>query len=307
MEFGKMIFPNRNVYDPAGVQMVKMFSHHIDAMIPLSEYEVLLQKYNDDQAKGEQWEANHPKEDYWKSPYRNSSFNPSDWKPFDQTNLYYDECMEKIASEIKEYNRIALIVQGLFDRSLVFHPHTPVKTWTRDGFDCAIKLVYDGDMTIHYRDAPDFEAYRTQCNASLSEDSIVTGQQQYWKKKEAEKENNRLDHDWRNKSTYRHKTFEPYGNPGPGRVAKICTWKKRSREAIFRWEREKRTMDWRSNSDTTWSTLTVPDSQLLNISSYKPGDYLQFFNDPRTREQYLKWAPLLLTAEDYCSNKNRGL
>ena len=286
--------------------MVKMFANHIDRMIPLSEYETLLQEHNDNKEKGAQWEIDHPKKEDWrKNPYRHSSFNPSDWKPFDQTNLHYDECMEKIASEIREYNRIALIVQGLFDRSLILHPHLPAKTWTPDGFDRVIKLVYDGDMTIHYGDAPDFEAFRTKCNASLAEDSIVTGQQQYWMEKEAEKENNRLDGDWRNKSTYRHKTFEPYGNPGPGRVAKICTWRKRSREATFRWEREKRTMDWRRSSDTTWSTLTVPESRLLNISAYQSGDYLQFFNDPRTREQYLKWAPLLLTAEDYLANKKQ--
>lgn len=29
------------------------------------------------------------------------------------------------------------------------------------------------------------------------------------------------------------------------------------------------------------------------------GDYLQFFQDPRTREQYLARAPLLMAAEDF--------
>ncbi len=47
-----------------------------------------------------------------------------------------------------------------------------------------------------------------------------------------------------------------------------------------------------------WS-LTVRMSSLLNVSAYQKGDYKQFFQDPRTRAHYLKWAPLLLAAEDF--------
>jgi hypothetical protein len=38
---------------------------------------------------------------------------------------------------------------------------------------------------------------------------------------------------------------------------------------------------------------------MFNISGYKLGDFKHFFNDPRTRRDYLKWAHLLLTAEEY--------
>ena len=31
----------------------------------------------------------------------------------------------------------------------------------------------------------------------------------------------------------------------------------------------------------------------------KPGDYKIFFSDPRTRENYIQWAPLLMAAEEY--------
>jgi len=40
-------------------------------------------------------------------------------------------------------------------------------------------------------------------------------------------------------------------------------------------------------------------SSLLNVDAYVPGDYRQFYLDPRTRQQYLQWAPLLLAAEDF--------
>jgi len=35
------------------------------------------------------------------------------------------------------------------------------------------------------------------------------------------------------------------------------------------------------------------------VSAYKPGDFRTFFADPRTRAEYLRWAPLLLEAEEY--------
>jgi hypothetical protein len=307
MEFDRMIFPDKNLYDPSTPKMVKMFGNHIDEMIPVSEYEELLRIHNEAKIKDEQWKKDNPGKSWIKNPNSSSLYNfyEYDWKPFDQTNVYFDECMESVSKDIREYNRIALIIQGLFDRSMVLHPHLPVKSWMPDGFDKAIKLVYDGDMTINYGEPPDFEAYREKCNASLCADSITVGQELYWMKKEAEKENNRLDHDWRNKSNYRHRTFSPYGNPGPGNVSKISLWKKKSRVAVFHWERERLsypTDSWgRRLSSTIPCSITVPASQLFNISAYNPGDYRQFFNDPRTREQYLKWAPLLLAAEDYYS------
>lgn len=50
-------------------------------------------------------------------------------------------------------------------------------------------------------------------------------------------------------------------------------------------------------------TFTVTDDKLFCIDAYKLGDYKKFFNDPRTREDYFEWAPMLLTAEEYIHGK----
>ncbi len=39
------------------------------------------------------------------------------YEPFDPSSVYYDDIAEVISDKIAHYNRIALIVQGLFDRS----------------------------------------------------------------------------------------------------------------------------------------------------------------------------------------------
>ena len=129
--------------------------------------------------------------------------------------------------------------------------------------------------------------------------------------KEAEKENDRIQRDWRirqsDKDSMMRKTYRPHMNDGPGLVAKMASWKPRVKQAVFAWNR-KRIGDgeWYSSArrgDPIRCTLTVPADRLFNISAYKPGDYLQFFQDSRTRAQYLKWAPMLLTAEDYYAGK----
>lgn len=52
--------------------------------------------------------------------------------------------------------------------------------------------------------------------------------------------------------------------------------------------------------------FTCTDKYLFNVDAYTPGDFRQFFEDPRTRAQYLKWAPYLLAAEEYHAG-NRGI
>lgn len=64
---------------------------------------------------------------------------------------------------------------------------------------------------------------------------------------------------------------------------------------------------WEYSSPTIPSRFKCSTSKLLNVSAYTPGDYKQFYADPRTRADYLKWAPLLLAAEDfYARKKNEG-
>jgi hypothetical protein len=50
----------------------------------------------------------------------------------------------------------------------------------------------------------------------------------------------------------------------------------------------------------------VPVSELFNVDAYQPGDFKQFFADPRTRGQYLVWAPMLIAAEEYQAARGAG-
>lgn len=222
------------------------------------------------------------------------------WKPFDRTNVHYDEVMEVLNAKVKEYNRVAVIIQGLFDRSEILHPHPPVQTWRPESFSRSVRLVFDSSRVLHDGEKPDFEAFRAKLNASMGPGSVVVGQERYWMAREADRENARRDRTYRaGASSHRYEFYKPDGNPGPGRIAMIEEWKPRARVAVFSWEREAR----RWGRPPILQTLTVPAAEMFNISAYKAGDFKQFFADPRTREEYLKWAPLLLTAEDFLAGK----
>lgn len=323
LDFGESIFPDRGEFDPSRPSMVKMFASSIDEIISRDDYEERLKAHKlreklaaqwvKDNPKAE-WEAANPNKYYeWSNPHRESGreFRESDWGPFDPSNVYFDDISEKFAAQMKQHNRIALIIQGLFDRSEVLHPHPPVKVWSPSSFAASIELIYDGSWVLHDGEAPDFEAYRLRCNAQMTADSIVIGQDLYWQEKEAEKECTRLDNDWREKREWRPKLFKPHGNPGPGYIAKMAEWKPRAGKAKFTWHRERQTSggsySGKNYGDPLFTSIIVPVERLFNVSAYQLGDYRQFFQDSRTRASYLKWAPLLLAAEEYHGGNGRTM
>jgi len=305
IEFPELIFPDQAMYSADQPLMAKNFAGSVSDFMSLNEYEQCIAERKQAEEELEAWKAANPGKDEFFSPAARTlrqldDVLRDDWHKVTPDWVYYDEAMAVIEAKVKEFNRIAVIIQGLFDRSKVLLPHPPVRSWTADGFDQAIKLVYDSSNVLNYGEPPDFEAYRAKCNASLGVGSIVVGQEDAWERREGEKETRRANRNSRGGFVPNRKRYRPHGDPGPGLVARVETWKARRREAVFTWLR--RSQQWRSHVDVQCS-LTVSAKELFNISEYRMGDYLQFFRDPRTRAQYLKWAPMLLAAEEYHAGK----
>jgi hypothetical protein len=299
-DFGEKLVPDASEFDPSQPMRVKMFGKRVDKMIPVSEWEAMRDRsLAVDETRKEQSRQRlmHPEKTY---PH---IFDPDDewrqYEPFDPSSVHYDEAVAAVSDKIKAYNRVAVIIQGLFDRSMVLHPHNPVKVHQPESFAANIELIYDA-TTLTYGDKPDFEAYRKRLNRRITEKSVVTGQDDFWQRAEAEKENKREENNYRSSQRSYYTRYKPYGNPGPGVVAEMAEWKPRSGKAVFRWERRRQRDRFLGPVPCT---ITVPVEELLNVSAYKPGDFKQFFDDPRTRREYLKWAPMLLAAEDYHAGK----
>jgi hypothetical protein len=310
MDFGELIVPEEGEFSPGEPMMMKRWADRVDGFMSRTRYEHLKAEYTEKEAKRRQWNEEH-KGDAIHNPFGFLStdlyadgrrFDPDEWSPFDPTNVLYDDAMKVIADQIKEYNRIAVIIQGLFDRSEALHPHPPVRTWTAEGFDAAITLIRDGNYVLYEGEKPDFEAYRARLNRSILVGSIVAGADDYWALAEGVKETRRMDNSWReSRRDWRPTRFRPYGNPGPGKLAIVAAWNPRAKVATFNWRRT--STSGRRYGESYPVSIKIKSDHLLNVSAYRPGDFKQFFRDPRTRREYLKWAPLLLAAEDYHAGK----
>lgn len=207
------------------------------------------------------------------------------WVRFDPSTVWYDDIAAEVKAGVDHYNRVALILQGLFDRSPILHPHPPVRTWDAEGFAAAVDLVYDFDDALHPPDKPDFREYQAQLNASIKTGSVVVGQRAAWTEK---------------RPSYSERwTAKERQDPGPADPAQVDEYKPRKRSCVFRYTRQTETYD-RLTGEWVMAPTVFACSvdRVLNVDAYQLGDYRKFFDDPRTRMEYLKWAPLLLAAED---------
>lgn len=221
-----------------------------------------------------------------------------DWRSYQRVtpeNIYYDDAMKRVQAAAFEHNRVAVVVQGLLDRSTCLHPHPPWRIWTPEGFAAGIELVYDDSRALTPGDAPDWEGYRAQLNKSIRAGCFTIGQRRAWK----EEMEDRYGEKWR---------YQSHGGNGPEHIDQVHQIK-RTGKALFKFTRERMRPKWIPNPERPgWlkpvypaipMTWWCPVSELTCIDAYTPGDFHMFFDDPRTRAQYIQWAPILLAAEDW--------
>ncbi len=227
-----------------------------------------------------------------------------DWQNYDKItpeHIYYDDAMKQIARAAFEHNRVAVVVQGLLDRSTCLHPHPPWRIWTSEGFDAGIELVYDVSRAITPGDAPSWEGYRAQLNRSIRPGCFTIGQEPAWEEEMQAKyqDYGRSEGSWR---------YHPRVGSGPEHIDQVHQLK-RTGKALFKFTRERRRARWVANPERPgWlkpiydeipMTWWCPVEELTCIDAYTPGDFHMFFDDPRTRANYIQWAPILLAAEDW--------
>lgn len=293
--FGEKLFPD---LDEQKLDRGKLWgkTYHggssVEKIITNDEYEALVAEEAAKQKKCDE----APDDEKWR--YRNHWPESAGYTPFTPDNVYYDDIANSIAAKISKHNRLVLVLQGLLDRSPVLHPHPHWSLWSPGIFEKALKLIYDDSRTLTTGDKPDFEAYRERLNAQIREGSVTIGQDGFWARLEAKKAKEAGR--GYSRDGYYPKEVRPYGNPGPGYIAKIASFSPRSKKATYTWNRKRQVASGDHEfGENIPTSCVVPVKHLFNVSAYKPGDFKLFFSDPRTRADYLKWAPFLLEAEEY--------
>lgn len=299
IDFGEKLFPDMDHASLTGKVYAYTHWEGVEKLISEAEYQGIVEEDRKRREEFERQEAENAKLPEGKR-FMGGYFFPKahEYTPFTRENVFYDDIRNFIQKQLAEHNRLVLVLQGLLDRSPALHPHPPWVLWNAESFAQAIEPIYDDARALQTGDAPDFAAYQTRCNAALKPGSVTVGQEDYWERREADKESERYYKLYG--KPYYAKRLRPSGNPGPGKVARVLRIG-RDGAGHFAWVRSHERWTARDGYVTKdhASRLKVPGKCLLNVDAYKPGDYRLFFDDPRTRADYLKWAPLLLLAEEY--------
>lgn len=218
-----------------------------------------------------------------------------EFKKLTPENVYYDDAMKAVLEAAAEHNRVAVVVQGLFDRSMCLHPHPPYRLWTMEGFEQAIELVYDDSKAITSGEAPSWSGYLEQLAKSIKVGSFTMGQAKLWR-------------DQMNEKYGEYRYWPNTVGRGPNKIHQVAKLH-RDGSFDFVFARDRMTPKWVPSErpgylkaswpkiEVTWRT--PKNAKLFCVDAYTPGDFHMFFDDPRTRADYLRWAPYLLSAEDW--------
>ena len=211
---------------------------------------------------------------------------------------YFDDVMKALKAQADELNRVVLVLQGIFDRSPVFNPHPPLRLWAED-FHKGVELVYDNARALAPGEKPDIDAFLAKNRAAIKVGDVTIGQMGAW-------------YEARRELSDREKYSDRHSNDkGPGTLARVLkiTGKGDDCVAHFGWTREpsystqQRYRELGGSAPDVVCRMTVPIVQLFSVNAYKPGAYKQFFADPRTRGDYMRWAWALLKSEDFAAGK----
>ncbi|MEN6550166.1 MAG: hypothetical protein ABFE07_29330 [Armatimonadia bacterium] len=304
VDFGEKLFPARDEFDFSGPVWAKVFCRKVEKLCGGSERDQIIAKGKEAEKAIRAWKKTQPRKkrsEFW-APYElrravEEMREAQQLILFSPSEVEYDEISDHIGNQMKAYNRIVLVLQGLLDRTMVFHPHPPLKLWKETDLEF-LEPVFDQDLALTAGDKPDFAAYQARLNSLIVPGTLTVGQEHYFSMvsnpKTAENED----------LPYRHHV---YGDEGPDEIATVAKVSLRKGTCDYCWEREThpRWYSYRESRIIKSWLRGVPMKYLLNIDAYRAGDYKQFFNDPRTRAEYLQWAPLLLAAEDYKGGKTK--
>ena len=222
-------------------------------------------------------------------------------------DIEYDKHLSKEINRIKQYNRIILILQGLIDRTDIFDPMPKVRLSDSSVVDKWIRTIRDEENVI---DSPpiSWEEYRDNLNKTLRKGKVVYGVVQYYKKLNSDEYGGHLDYNGHRRDYGRRQKHGWQSEPYDFSIVKSVKKDKSAVKVTFPWGET----NWKYDSykglvapyeSSRKCNLWVPMKWIINVTDYNLDDYKMFLCNRHANGQYLKWAPYLLSAEDYKRGK----
>jgi hypothetical protein len=221
-------------------------------------------------------------------------------------NFDYDTHAEKLRNHLKQYNRVVVLLQGLLDRSEVFHPHPPINLADQNDMLEWLNLIRDEEGALGAGTlSKTWEEYRDASNAGLEKgDFIYSDYYDHRRRPFQTKDRPRIIQVKKircgNKGdvVQPHYTRSGYGGHD-GRREKECVG---IAGVEIEWDGGVRTIypRWGSSHEKSYTgRMWIPLEYVFNLMAYQPGDYKQFLCDRTQKGKYLQWAGALLSAEQW--------
>lgn len=224
-------------------------------------------------------------------------------------HIEYDEHVEDLDKILKQYNRIVILIQGLLDRSKVFHPHPPINLTKVGQMDEWVRLIRDEEDGLPCNKVT-WEEYREQLNKTLR-----VGKYVYIKYPEIYQKRYSgscyYDQEEKREVTLPRRGYHDAAMPN---ICKIDSMKRDGSAVRVSWPKGQLSRPkegpWIPNPnrpgwghrELIWETDRmlhewVPTKYVFNVSDYTIGDFKMFLCDHALKGKYLEWAPFLLSAE----------
>lgn len=221
-------------------------------------------------------------------------------------SVRFDDHVKDLDDKLKHYNRVVILLQGLLDRSTVFHPHGFINLTKASDMEAFVRLVRDEETGLSCNKL-DWEPYRQQVNTSLRKGCWVL-----------------IDRNEPNiAEQYYYGSHERRSAPRRGywanKMPRLCEVESVGRDRMHvrvRWPRGQVRGRWKYSREIgkdIWETDTdkmchewVEMKYVFNASGYNPGDYRMFLCDHALKGRYLEWAWYLLRSEDFHRDIRNG-
>jgi len=212
-------------------------------------------------------------------------------------SIEFDKHVKKVDILIRKYNRIFILLQGLLDRSSVFHPHPSIKLMSSADIDVWIKCIRDEEDSLPNLTVT-WDEYRDHKNKTIRKDRLVWST---WYPDDMGTWSSRHSY-----TDYSVKENEVINRPN---ICKVTAIKRDRSEVRISWTVKRWSWGYRDyrNSFGDWVDggdrmvnrhLWVPMKHVFNITGYNKDEYKMFLCDRALLGKYLEWAPALLSAED---------
>jgi len=234
-----------------------------------------------------------------------------------QDSVDFDDHMKKAEALIRQYNRIVILIQGLLDRSKVFHPHPAINLRSHQDMEKWLTLIRDEELGLP-NNKIDFEEYQKQVNSTLETGKWVyidsSYDERYPKGENPNYSGRRFQEPpkrgWNTNSMPRLRKVEAMKRDGS--EVKVSWPKgKLAKSKQGKWIDSKDRPGWGhyeyDDSTERMCHEWIPVNRVLNVSDYNAGDYKMFLCDRALMGKYLKWAKYLLTAEDWARERAKGI